>query len=97
MKTLILLLLFIQLSACVTMNIRRDESAGATSPPKTYAIHSFLWAVVPGRQLPSEKDLCPQSRIADIDLRMSPLDVLISSATLGVYVPHRVTVSCSQF
>ncbi len=89
-------ILFFAAVGCAHVKIVRDELAPTTPPAKTYKIHSFLWAFLPGRQLPPQNVLCANSRIETLDFRMSPVDVLMTSATLGIYVPHRVTVVCAN-
>lgn len=91
----VILLLFLLTAACSHIRVERDETA-KVSPAKTHKISSFLFALIPGRQLPPPNVLCPDSRIETLDLRMSPVDVLVTSATLGIYVPHRVTVVCAN-
>lgn len=95
LKFYALLTLSLILGACSHFTAHRDE-VPTQQPGHTYKYHSFLFGFIPGPQLASSEILCPQSRIQTLDYRMSSLDVLITSATVGIYVPHRVTVTCAN-
>ena len=91
------LLIFIALSACNHMTVQRGESTPRPISASTeYKLNSFLWGFIPGPRLRPESELCPGGRIEALDLRMSGTDVLISTVTIGIYVPHRVKVGCSK-
>lgn len=84
-------------AACGHLTIQRDDVADdpAPVPVTVYPLHDFLWGLFPDRTLPAEDRLCPGGRIRSVDLSMSATDVLLTTVTLGVYVPHRVAVKCS--
>jgi hypothetical protein len=65
------------------------------SEPKEYNQYAFIYGFIPGSQLPSESALCLDGRIERLDFKMNPADVLITAATFGLFVSHRVTVACS--
>lgn len=89
------LILVLVTLGCSHFTAHRDESP-TLQPPTTYMYHSFFFGFIPGPQIPTGEVLCPQSRIQTLDYRMSSLDVLITSATVGIYVPHRVNVTCAN-
>ncbi|MGE0527027.1 MAG: hypothetical protein AB7G93_17605 [Bdellovibrionales bacterium] len=58
-------------------------------------LHSLLLGLIPVSKPPPAYTLCSGARVAHIDLRLAPTDVLLSMVTLGVYVPHRMTILCA--
>lgn len=91
------LLIFIALTSCNHLSVQRGESNPRPIAASTeYKLDSFLWGFVSGTRLSPESELCPGGRIEAFDLRMSATDVLFSTVTIGIYVPHRVNVACSK-
>ena len=84
-------------TACNHLSVQRGEATPRPVSTSTeYKMNSFLWGIIPGPRLSPEPQLCPGGRIEALDLRMSGTDVLVSTVTIGIYVPHRVKVSCSK-
>jgi hypothetical protein len=94
---LALLLILLATSACNHLRVQRGESTPRpVASTHEYKLNSFLWGFVPGPRLQPESILCPGGRIESLDLRMSGTDVLLTAVTVGIFVPHRVTVGCSK-
>lgn len=93
MKTWLLIVPLILLTACSHMTVTRQEDAHFQEP-KEFTMHSFLLGFVPGAGPTSTQDFCPGGRIEALDLRMSGLDVVMTLATVGLYVPHKAKVQC---
>ena len=89
-------LLFAFTIGCAQVRVRRHDSAPARVESREYALSSFVLGFVPATRLPPESALCQGGRIESLDFFSSGTDVLIGVATLGIYVPHRVTVGCSK-
>lgn len=83
------------LTGCAQLRITRDESA-AVGANREIVIHSFLWAFIPGRALPPVDQMCPGGRVESLDFGMKSQDVMLTAVTLGIYVPHRVIVTCKN-
>jgi hypothetical protein len=95
MRFLALIATFFSLS-CQHMVIQRSEKSRPLGAVHDVEVHSFFRGVLPLTKIPSEKEICPNSRIETVELNMSALNVLTSIATLGIYVPHRVTLTCAK-
>ena len=97
MMRLILILLTFSAFGCSHLTIKRGENTPRAIASETdVQIYSWAWGFLPGKKLPAEAELCPSGRIESLTMRMSATDVLISTATLGVFVPHRAEISCSK-
>ncbi len=78
------------------MTVRRTDPAAEPGTAQSYTLHAFAWGLLSVTVLPPESDLCPQSRIATIETDMNALNVIATGLTLGLYVPHRATITCSK-
>lgn len=94
---LILALLAFSAVGCAHLTVKRGENTPRPIAEKSEVfIYSWIWGFLPGKKLQSESVLCPSGRIEELAMKMNATDVLITTATLGVYVPHRAEVSCSK-
>jgi len=84
------------LSSCAYLNIARHEPAPTQSTAIQVPLNSFIFGFVPGSKIPPQSLLCPGGRIESATLEMTSNHVLLTLVTLGIYVPHRATVSCSK-
>jgi hypothetical protein len=89
-------ILLICLSACSHLLIQRGEEKSAEGPVQRIELRSFIWGFVPHRKIRPEAELCPNGRIRTADLKMDQQDVLLTIVTLGIYIPHRVDITCGQ-
>ncbi len=88
--------LFLLLCSCTHVTMQRGEGP-KVEPSQEHRIHSFLFALIrqPASALPTQTTLCPGSRIETVEFHMTPTDVLIATATLGLYVPQHMSVACA--
>lgn len=89
-------LAFFIFTGCSHLTIQRNDSSVALDQAQDFQRHSFVWGFVPARRLPPETELCPKSKIGTFEVLRDSGDVWISIATLGIYVPHRVTIRCAK-
>jgi hypothetical protein len=82
-------------TACTHMTIDRSEKSLGGGKTEEFTLNSLLFAFIPLDRLPPESEVCPKARVETVDLAMDPQQILISVSTLGIFVPHRVTVTCS--
>lgn len=61
---------------------------------RSITVHSAFWGLLSSRVLDNNEDLCPEGRLLSLDLRMSPLDVIVTAMTAGIYVRQTVTIQC---
>ena len=82
--------------SCIHLNvIRSDATPPATSvETRTVQLNYFLWGLIPTSKLSVERDLCPNSNLDRLDMKMSCGDVTLSVVTLGIYIPHQATLTC---
>jgi len=95
MRLLFVLTLLFPLG-CQHMVINRADPPRALGESHEMEIDSFFRGALPATKIPPEKEVCPKSRIENVELRMSGSDVLLSIVTLGIYVPHRVILTCAK-
>lgn len=88
------LILVLSLVSCSHLTVTREDQRPGVE--KEYWQSSFILGFIPGPALPSESILCPNGRVENLNFKMKPLDVLMTVATFGLYVPHRVAVLCSS-
>lgn len=96
-----LLITLLNLAACSHMTIyQKDPSSNSNlevkEAPKEIQLNSYLYGIVHGYKAQRIESLCPESNLDSMVTQMNSSDVLISVATLGFYVPHRITYTCSQ-
>ena len=56
--------------------------------------HHFLYGFIGRRQL-DLRDYCPQSTVERVELSSNTATVALTFATLGIYWPRRVTITCT--
>lgn len=56
--------------------------------------YSFLWGFIPGPRLPAATELCQNGSLASAEFEMNAADVLLATATLGVFVPEHLNLVC---
>ena len=83
-------------NGCSHLTIQRNDGSVALDQAQDFQRHSFVWGFVPARRLPTESALCPKAKIGTFEVCRDSADVWISIATLGIYVPHRVTIRCTR-
>lgn len=94
---LVLLPLSLFLIQCSTLNVYRGEvQKNLTSDVMKVETSHFLWGILPANPSLVEDQLCPGSRLDAAQMGMTGGDVLLTAVTLGIYVPSRVTVTCSK-
>jgi hypothetical protein len=86
----ILVLLFV-LPGCYQAQVTTDRTAGETVVHKKWA-SSYLNGLVPAK-LDVSND-CPNG-IAAAERKFTFLNGLVSTLTLGIYLPHDVKVTCA--
>lgn len=86
----ILVLLFV-LPGCYQAQVTTDRTAGETVVHKKWA-SSYLNGLVPAK-LDVSND-CPNG-IAAAERKFTFLNGLVSTLTLGIYLPHDVQVTCA--
>ncbi|HEY5960741.1 MAG TPA: hypothetical protein VIV60_29505 [Polyangiaceae bacterium] len=67
-----------------------------SSPPvdeNVHWAHYYLFGFL-GREQLDLRDYCTTSSVASVRFASDPLTLLVSFATLGIYVPRSVTVTC---
>ena len=87
---------FLLLTDCSHLTLSRAENSTRGGEEHVYILDSFLFGTLGFTKIPPEHEICKASRLEFIDFKMNTRDVLLSLATLGIYVPHRVTVTCSN-
>jgi hypothetical protein len=84
------------LTGCVAFHLQRNvEMPSNTKPVVERRLSTFVWGFVPAARIHQES-VCPSARIESMDLHMSSSDVLISIATIGIYVPHHAEITCGS-
>lgn len=91
-RALLIMILFSAL-ACSHLTLHRGEGL-ITGDTQIVSDDYYLWGFGSGHGPFYEKDLCPNSRIETMDMKMTGSDVLISLVTLGIYVPNRLEITC---
>jgi len=89
-------LLLVGTAGCSHLTLHRDASHATPGETKVVHVKSFLWSFVPGQPPPTQDELCPQARIQTIEMEESPTDILFTVLTLGLYMPHQITVACTE-
>jgi hypothetical protein len=87
---------FLVLASCSHLTFSRSESPLPLGETKIFRLNSFVFGAIPAAKIPPESEVCPKARIESIDMNMSGQDVTLSLVTIGIYVPHRVTITCSK-
>ncbi|MBX3021438.1 MAG: hypothetical protein KF799_07135 [Bdellovibrionales bacterium] len=82
------------LNSCAHLKFERGEPSESGSQ-HAYRVHQFLWGMTKIEKFPAP--LCAGSSFKEAYVWMSAQDVLLGLFTLGIYVPHRATVTCSKF
>ncbi|MGE5787623.1 MAG: Bor/Iss family lipoprotein [Myxococcales bacterium] len=84
------------LSAC-RHTIVLSAADSATDRHADYLLwsHHYLWGFV-GRTNLDVRDYCPRSAATRVELYTDIPALLISLGTLGIYVPRRLSVTCSK-
>lgn len=90
---LVKVLSFIFLAGCSHMTILSSVESQLDSK-KSITVHSAFWGLLGSHALDNNEDLCPEAHFLSLDLRMSPLDVILTTMTAGIYVRQTVTVQC---
>src|SRR4051812_1258111 len=91
--TAIFILLF---AGCSHLTLTRGESALTSAEPKEFQLDSFLLGAIPASKPLVESEVRGKSRIETINMFMTGTDVATSLATIGIYVPHRVIITCAR-
>lgn len=94
--TLIASLISLLLSSCANLDVHRNDTPQNGGEKINIKLNSFLFGFVPGPKLPPMPDICPKGRMEMVEFDKSPGDAWLSVVTLGVYVPHRVAVTCAK-
>ena len=85
----------LMLTSCANLTVNRNDTPAAGESTEI-KLSSFLEGFVPGRKIPPASSLCPNGRVESIALGMNGGDVMLTMVTLGVFVPHRATVTCGK-
>ncbi|MGZ3722849.1 MAG: hypothetical protein ACXVA9_07975 [Bdellovibrionales bacterium] len=91
-----LALLFLLSLGCSHLTLSRTETSTRGGDVHVFELDSFLFSTLNFTKIPPETEICPSSRLEFIDLSMTGDDVLTAIVSLGLYVPHRVTITCSS-
>lgn len=84
------------LTSCAQLAISRHESLPPEREGVVFERQSFLWGFAPGPRLQPIPTICSQGNFDGAQLEMTGRDVFLTSITLGLYVPHRVTIYCGK-
>lgn len=80
--------------ACAALGV---VTAACTPPAglheREFAVHRYLYGTVGSAGL-DVRDVCTSGRASQVRVTRRAADYLLSVATLGIYVPHRVVVRC---
>jgi hypothetical protein len=88
------LFFLISFAGCSHLTLYRGDEHPSQGETQDVPADSYLWGFANVSKIPPESELCPKSRIETIDMKMTGQDVLITMITLGIYVPHRVEITC---
>lgn len=96
-KAILATIITLTLVNCSTFYIKRNHESklpDASNIAKgEKKVNSFIWGFVVS-QAGSISDLCPGSRVDAMKIYMNSSDVLIATATLGIYVPQTLQYAC---
>jgi hypothetical protein len=73
-------------------------SAGCAARPAgvhEVAVHQYVFGAFGGRAV-DVRDVCGNQAVARLAIRRAALDYVLSIATVGIYLPHRVEVQCGK-
>lgn len=91
------LLLSFLLCSCTHLHVQRgDQSVATATSQSVVRLHNLFFGLFPTGPLPPEKVLCPNGRVEALDFRMSASDVALTTVTFGLYMRHRVSITCSN-
>jgi hypothetical protein len=93
------LLLSVSGVACAHMTFKNGSDNITQVSKQEYTMDGALFGLVSGlfskpEFLPQNNLTCPEGGIYSVELRMSAQDVLLTVVTLGLFVPHRATITC---
>lgn len=95
MRTLLALLTCFTVG-CSHLTLTRSEEAVSSQETHDFAVSSYLLGFLTLTKLPPVTEICIKSRLESVDMKMESSDVLLTIVTLGLYVPHRVVVTCGK-
>lgn len=98
MSRSVLLALLVLVPACGGVRlVHPDLHAAGVREGLTYKrwTHSLFWGTVPVRPLPTDGD-CGEAGVLRIHAKVGPLGTLAQIATLGIWTPSRVKVTCAD-
>ena len=90
--------LFFESISCARLSvIRREpgaESASVTGE-QTVRVDSFAWGLI-GREALTEATGCGLDAVSSLDLSMTTTDVILTTLTVGIYLPHHAHFTCRK-
>jgi hypothetical protein len=75
---------------------RNEEQKTLPSDARIVPTPHYFWGLLPGKDKLVESELCPNSRISAAQTGMTTADVLLTIVTVGIYVPSRAAIGCSE-
>lgn len=82
------------LAGCAQVQFTRKDEAKPTHQEHKFLVSQLVWGFTPLVSPPAPNALCANSRIETVQINLNTIDVLLSTLTLGFYVPQRVVVQC---
>jgi hypothetical protein len=93
-KRALTLIFVISAVGCTHLVMNKDDSHRPAAEIKNLEYNTVLFGFLGLTKLPPATEICGQSRIETVEMNMDSEDVLTSIVTLGLYVPHRVSIMC---
>jgi hypothetical protein len=62
-------------------------------PAREFSVHEYLFGAFGGATLDA-RDVCPSGEISEFEIRRDAAAYIVSIASLGLYLPHRVRIRC---
>lgn len=96
MKSLIMSVVILGLSACSAVTIQPHPIAKINSKPNYQDSRPFyLWGLV-GEQRVNVKKICTGNEVVQMQSQQTFGDGALSLITLGIYSPHTIKVWCAE-
>ena len=96
----LILCLLLATAGCAQMSIVRRAPSTQPAPtaaqaPVVLEDDSYLWGLA-GRKVLDDRIVCGPGGADRLELGMSTRDVLLTTVTLGIYVPHHARFFCAK-
>lgn len=95
MKYIVAVLVVFALSSCMTQRVYTGSGMGAAVPSYKKSQPFFVSGIAQTKEV-NAQTVCQSSGVAKVSSTFTPLDIVLSVVTFGIYTPRTMEIYCNR-